>query len=108
MKKYCKFNSTFRYHAIELGEALGLKFISSNRQVQNGTLRFYDPVMHCAYSLYESGYVRRETNVSGRIYQLNQVKRHKTPYGWRSERLLATPLEQLGILAKSVLLFRSY
>jgi hypothetical protein len=105
MKKYCKFNATFRYHAIELGEALGLKFISSNRQIQNGTLKFYDPIKNCAYALYESGYVRRE---NGYIYQLNQVKSHKTSYGWRPERVLASPFEQLGILAKSVLLYRSY
>jgi hypothetical protein len=115
MKKHCKFNSTFRQNVVRVAETLGLEFISTPKQVENGTLSFYDPQGKCTYSLYESGYVRRSyyneyalfshTNV----YQLNPIEKTKNRYNsFTSKRILMNPNEQLGILVKSVINWRSY
>lgn len=116
MKKHCTFNSTFRQNVIRVAETLGLEFISSLKQVQNGTLSFYDPQGKCNYSLYESGYIRRsyynEYAMFGghtNIYQLNPVKRTKNRYNsYSTERILMNPNEQLGILVKSVINWRTF
>ncbi len=120
--KHCTFNSSFRKNVVAVAEQLGLTFISTNRQVQNGTLMFHDPVTRCNYSLHESGYVRRyilnteSVNYYRQLnnetaamcgYQLNKTAMRKTKYREAKVRLLASPYEQLGILVKSVLSFRN-
>jgi hypothetical protein len=114
MKKHCKFSSTFRQNVVRVAETLGLEFISTPRQVQNGTLSFYDPQGKCTYSLYESGYVRRSyyneyalfshTNV----YQLNRTRFTQKSWGKSKQRILANPDEQLGIFTRSVINWRLY
>jgi hypothetical protein len=125
-----KFNASFRKSAVAVGEALGLEFISSKRQVENGTLMFNDPQSNVKYALYESGYVRRLTpldncpwgnsqtiNERGHaMYQLNKVRKEwkqvtsytgKTYSYYQNVRILANPEEQLGILVKSVVNWRN-
>lgn len=107
-----KFNAQFRKSAVAVAEAIGLEFISTKRQVENGTLMFIDPETETQYAMYESGYVRRgvggcwnhfrSSSTSIRWYQLNRTER----YHGRTVRMLAGPYEQLGILAKSVVNWR--
>jgi hypothetical protein len=125
-----KFNASFRKSAAAVGEALGLEFISTRRQVENGTLMFNDPQANIKYAMYESGYVRRlipvgncpwgnSQTINGRghaMYQLNKVrKEHKAFTNFNGEaysyyqnvRILAGPEEQLGILVKAVVNWRN-
>jgi hypothetical protein len=107
-----KFNAQFRKSAVAVAEAIGLEFISTKRQVENGTLVFNDAKTNTQYAMYESGYVRRGVNgcwnrfsgstASLRWYQLNRTER----YHGRTARILAGPCEQLGILVKSVVNWR--
>ena len=55
--------------------------VTSQRQADNGTVCFYDPIANCDYTSHESGYVRRRyshKNWRGRIitttYQLNKTR----------------------------------
>ena len=120
------FNTAFRQNVLMVAETLGLTFISTARQVNNGTLMFWDPQTEVKYSLHESGYVRRYIKPSpwGEIgkglevymegYQLNRTTKAKTEpnaNGYTREytkRLLATPYEQLGIFTKAVITYRNY
>jgi hypothetical protein len=124
-----KFNASFRKSAAAVGEALGLEFISSSRQVNNGTLMFNDPQTNVKYAMYESGYVRRLTPVGNcpwgnsqtinerghAMYQLNKTRKefktavyNERTYSYHQTiRVLANPEEQLGILAKSVVNWRN-
>jgi hypothetical protein len=126
MKNY-KFNARFRTAVMAVADEMGLEFISTPRQVENGTLMFNDPIGKVKYAMYESGYVRRLVpttiwqtpypNKSGyAMYQLNRVIRnaHKSSiwnnkvYNYRgAHRVLAGPDEQLGILVKSVANWRN-
>jgi len=112
-----------------VADELGLEFISSNRQVENGTLMFNDPQSNVKYAMYESGYVRRlvplgncpwgnAQTINGRghaMYQLNKTTKDfkttaykgKTYTHYQTVRLLANPEEQLGIFAKSVVNYRN-
>jgi len=63
--------------------ALKLIEVTSQRQADNGTQCFHDPITNCDYLSYASGYVRRKYSFMNRrglkittIYQLNK-KRHK-------------------------------
>ena len=129
MKNY-KFNARFRTAVMAVAEEMGLEFISTPRQVENGTLMFNDPIGKVKYAMYESGYVRRfipvgicpwgnSQTIKGRghqMYQLNRVIRnaHKSSI-WKDKvynyvgahRVLAGPDEQLGILVKSVANWRN-
>jgi hypothetical protein len=125
-----KFNASFRKSAAAVGEALGLEFISSKRQVENGTLMFNDSQTNVKYALYESGYVRRLVPIGRQpwgnsqtidskghaMYQLNKVRKdwkHVTSYTgktysyYQNVRILANPEEQLGIFAKAVVNWRN-
>jgi len=129
MKRH-KFNAHFRTAVMAVAEEMGLQFISTPRQVENGTLMFNDPKSNVKYAMYESGYVRRlvplgdcpwgnAQTIDGRghaMYQLNRVIRnaHKSSiwngkvYNYQgAQRVLANPDEQLGILVKSVANWRT-
>ena len=127
--KHCKFTTPFRKSALAVAEELGLEFISTRLQVENGTLMFNDPESNVKYALYESGYVRRLVPIGRQpwgnsqtidskghaMYQLN--KTHKVTKHWKdhqgftsyqtTERILANPIEQLGILVQSVVNWRN-
>jgi hypothetical protein len=121
-KKHCKFNASFRQAAVRVAKELKLKFCSTRRQVENGTLMFKDrELKNVMYSLHESGYVRRHTlNRWSWVdrydhYQLNKTTKaeryvyinpQKTLTVKDTVRILAGPEEQLGILVKAVVNYR--
>lgn len=116
------FNSAFRQNVVMVAESLGLTFISTPRQVNNGTLMFWDPQTDVKYSLHESGYVRRYIKrsfwgigedgleVATEGYQLNPTQKVYIPNRTSkvAVRQLATPYEQLGIFTKAVIAYRNY
>jgi hypothetical protein len=123
-----KFNASFRKSAYAVATEMGLEFISTKRQVENGTLMFNDPQTNVKYAMYESGYVRRllptrchwsssQTiqDQGHQMYQLNRVHKvnktntyqGKTYTYTMKERIKANPEEQLGILVKSIVNFRN-
>jgi hypothetical protein len=62
-------------------QTLGLIEVTSQRQADNGTVCYHDPIANCDYMSYESGYVRRKystKNWRGKtistIYQLNKKR----------------------------------
>lgn len=123
-----KFNASFRKSAAAVATELGLEFISTKRQVENGTLMFNDPETNVKYAMYESGYVRRliptgfpwssSQRVKDQMHQMYQL--NKTRHGVKTTtyngkaytcrqkiRILANPDEQLGIFAKSIVNYRN-
>lgn len=123
-----KFNASFRKSAYAVATEMGLEFISTKRQVENGTLMFNDPQTNVKYAMYESGYIRRLVPTSfhwsssqniqdqgHQMYQLNKTRKElkttvyngKSYTRYQTVRLLANPEEQLGILVKSVVNFRN-
>jgi hypothetical protein len=62
-------------------QTLRLFEVTSQRQADNGTVCFYDPIANCDYMSYESGYVRRKYsarnwrgNIVNTVYQLNKTR----------------------------------
>ena len=123
-----KFNASFRKSAYAVATEMGLEFISTKRQVENGTLMFNDPQTNVKYAMYESGYVRRllPTNYhwsssqyiqeqGHQMYQLNKTRKEfkttvykgKSYTHYQTVRLKANPEEQLGIFVKSIVNFRN-
>lgn len=107
-----KFNASFRKSAAAVATELGVEFISTKRQVENGTLMFNDPKTNVNYAMYESGYVRR---LLPAMYQLNKTRdgyKTRTYNGkdyttYQRIRIMANPDEQLGIFAKSIVNYRN-
>ena len=102
-------------------ETLGLVEVTSQRQANNGTVCYHDPVTGCDYLSYESGYVRRSYKTtswwSGKtiqtIYQLNKTQKVKqtSMLSGRliecTERILEpNPDSRFDILAKAVVNYR--
>lgn len=96
--------------------------LTSQRQADNGTVCYHDPVTKCDYLSYESGYIRRSYKTrswrTGKIietiYQLNPTRRveHASQYSAHpyevTERLMINdPQERLNLLAKSVANYRN-
>ena len=124
-----KFNASFRKSAYAVATEMGLEFISTKSQVENGTLMFNDPQTNVKYAMYESGYVRRllptrchwssSQTIQDQGHQMYQLNRtHKVTKHWRdhngisrsylmTERIKANPEEQLGIFVKSIVNFRN-
>jgi hypothetical protein len=119
-----KFNASFRKSTYAVATEMGLEFISTKRQVENGTLMFNDPQTNVKYAMYESGYIRRliptgfrwssSQTVKEQMHQMYQLnKTHKvTHQGSRytyqmTARIKANPEEQLGILVKSIVNYRN-
>jgi hypothetical protein len=107
--KHCNFDARFRKSTALVANEMGLEFTSTPRQVENGTLMFYDPQAKVSYSMHESGYVRRYImggwpfGGTRRMYQLNKTKSYLVESGWyRKERILASPDEQLAIMVRAV------
>jgi len=68
---------------------IGLIELTTERQANNGTQCFYDPMTGCDYLSYESGYVRRKYttinyhgSVQNTMYQLNKTR--MVPYTYTS------------------------
>jgi hypothetical protein len=118
-----KFNASFRKSAYAVATEMGMEFISTKRQVENGTLMFNDPQTNVKYAMYESGYIRRliptyyhlssSQNIQDQGHQMYQLnKTHKVaqqkPYTKiLTKRIKANPEEQLGILVKSIVNYRN-
>jgi hypothetical protein len=93
---------------------LGLVEVTSQRQANNGTVCYHDPVTGCDYLSYQSGYVRRKYNSRSMwsgidwhpvIYQLNRTRMfHST-----KQRILELdPDTRLDMIATSVINYRNY
>lgn len=70
-------------------QTLGLIEVTSQRQADNGTVCYHDPIANCDYMSYESGYVRRKYstknwrgNTISTIYQLNKKRNAKHELSW--------------------------
>lgn len=70
-------------------QSLRLIEVTSQRQADNGTQCFHDPITNCDYISYESGYVRRKYsarnwrgNIVNTIYQLNKKRQVKRELDW--------------------------
>lgn len=102
-------------------ETLRCVEVTSQRQADNGTLCFHDPITGCDYLSYESGYIRRMYSTPNwrggkeinTIYQLNPTRKvsHTSQYNGQvfhsTERvLIKDPLDRLELLAKAVANYR--
>lgn len=125
MKKYT-FDARYRTSVDNVLTSMGLKLISTPRQIENGTLMYHDPYTKVIYALYESGYIRRlipsfgwgtSQTIGGKTYagyQLNKTCREtiQREYNGRiyefeqKVRILANPMEQLGIVVAGIANYR--
>ena len=103
-------------------QTLGLVEVTSQRQADNGTQCFHDPITGCDYMSYESGYVRRQYSTTtwyGRkintIYQLNKKHLIMVESAWtpgsfweKTERILEMNSDaRLDIIARSAVNYRN-
>jgi len=107
-----------------VAQELGLIESTNSRQARNGTMAFIDPVCSTSkcitsYTVHTNGYVRRKFTWANPTwyrnveqYQLNRTRKttRKSTYNGReytmTERIMATPLEQVAILFKSTINYR--
>jgi len=104
-------------------QTIGLIELTTQRQANNGTQCFHDPMTGCDYLTYESGYVRRKYSglsyrgyVQTSIYQLNKTKRvlresTYTPGRFYDcvERIMEMNLEnRIDIIVRATTNFRKY
>lgn len=102
-------------------EALRCIEVTSQRQADNGTICYHDPVTGADYLSYESGYIRRSYKTKSwrtgkdltTIYQLNPQRKGEwiSPYTGRTrevvERVMVdNPEERLERLARAVANYR--
>lgn len=84
-------------------QSLRLFEVTSQRQADNGTVCFHDPITGCDYMSYESGYVRRKYsarnwrgNVINTIYQLNKTRQVPSLYtNWDGKLYTSTKTERI-------------
>lgn len=107
-------------------QALKCVEVTTQRQADNGTICYHDPITKCDYLSYENGYIRRaytNSHVTPRgykyenrsIYQLNPQKLipFVSPYDGQTyhqiERIMIpTHEERLDRLSKSVVNYRNF
>jgi hypothetical protein len=126
MKKYT-FDARYRKSVDNVLTSMGLNLISTPRQIENGTLMYHDPYTKTIYALYESGYIRRLVpsfawgssqtigNKTYAGYQLNKTRREivQREYNGRiyefeqKVRIMANPMEQLGIVTAAIANYRN-
>jgi hypothetical protein len=106
---------------------LGLIEVTSQRQADNGTQCFHDPITGCDYLSYESGYVRRKFQATiyrngsylhphriFPIYQLNKKRMVQRELDWMpgkfvecTERILEmSPDKRIDIISRAVVNYR--
>lgn len=99
---------------------LGLVEVTTQRQADNGTICFHDPVTGCDYMSYESGYVRRAYKTISyigygyqAIYQLNKTRKATRVSEWSGkeyeciERILEpNPDVRIDMIARAVVNYR--
>jgi hypothetical protein len=84
-------------------QSLRLFEVTSQRQADNGTVCFHDPIANCDYMSYESGYVRRKYsaknwrgNVINTVYQLNKTRQVPSLYtNWDGKLYTSTKTERI-------------
>jgi len=124
---FTTFNAYTRKKIHAVMTDMGLALISTRRQIENGTLMYRDPETQCLYSFHQSGYCRRYTpqrhhwgtafesnGTRYAMYQLNRVENgtKTTTYNGKAYttrhqiRILANPVEQLGIVTAAIALYR--
>lgn len=96
-------------------ETLGLVEVTSQRQADNGTVCYHDPITGCDYMSYASGYVRRQYKTKtwyGRtiatIYQLNKTKIAIGKWGEQTVRILEPDADvRFDIIARAAVNYRN-
>ncbi len=84
-------------------QSLRLIEVTSQRQADNGTVCYHDPIANCDYMSYESGYVRRKYsarnwrgNIVNTVYQLNKTRQVPVTYtGWDGNVYNSTKTERI-------------
>lgn len=105
-------------------QTIGLVEVTTQRQADNGTQCFHDPITGCDYISYESGYVRRKFQAtspwSGKrfftIYQLNKKRTVMRDSSWMPgkmvecvERVLEMePDKRIDIIVRAAINYRNY
>ena len=102
-------------------EALRCVEVTSQRQANNGTVCYHDPITNCDYLSYESGYIRRSYKTrsywTGKmfetIYQLNPQRKgyYKVEYSDRIyegtiRQMIHDPEQRMELLARAVANYR--
>jgi len=102
-------------------EALRCIEVTSQRQADNGTICYHDPITNCDYLSYESGYIRRSYKTrsywTGKmfetIYQLNPQRKgyYKSEYSDRIyegtiRQMIHDPEQRMELLARAVANYR--
>ena len=102
-------------------EALKCVEVTSQRQADNGTICYHDPITNCDYLSYESGYIRRSYKTrsywTGKmfetIYQLNPQRKgyYKSEYSDRIyegtiRQMIHDPEQRMELLARAVANYR--
>ena len=96
--------------------------VTSQRQADNGTQCFHDPITNCDYLSYETGYIRRAYtrksyygNMHRTIYQLNPQRKgtyvseyNGKEYDCTVRVMVESSEERLDRLAKAVVNYRNY
>lgn len=98
--------------------------VTSQRQADNGTVCYHDPIAKCDYISYESGYVRRaytRSHITPKgykyknrsIYQLNPTRLTPRLSSWdgsryyEKERLMVMdPAQRMEIIVKAIVNYR--
>jgi hypothetical protein len=111
---FLNFDARFRQSCHNVISDMGLDFISTPRQVENGTLMFADSETDCRYAIYETGYIRRfikrgyytnqQDSSMWKGYQLN--RQHKVD-GRTVREPATTPDELLGKLVRAITHYRT-
>lgn len=97
-------------------EALRLTEVTTDRQRQNGTRSWWDPIAKCFYNSYSTGYIRRafprQKNWTGFytevLYQLNLTRKAVDNQGYEyTERIMIMDEEsRINKLANAVINYR--
>jgi len=102
-----------------VAQELGLIESTNAQQERNGTMAFVDPVCSTttcimSYTIHSNGYIRRKFTYTNpnwirnvEQYQLNRTNITRDRDGRNAtQRIMATPLEQVAILFKSTINYR--
>ena len=96
-------------------ETLGLIEVTSQRQADNGTVCYHDPVTGCNYMSYESGYVRRSYKTKAwwngeeitAIYQLNPHRQVDGKFGKTTQRIMIDNHDnRIDLIARATINYR--
>lgn len=96
-------------------QTLGLIEVTSQRQADNGTVCYHDPVTGCDYMSYESGYVRRSYKTKPYwsdkqftvIYQLNPHRQVDGRWGKMTQRIMIDDRDaRIDLIARATINYR--